>query len=27
LLHQRLQPVELGVTVCSIAGQWQLVQS
>jgi hypothetical protein len=27
LLHQRLQPVELGVAVCDIAGQWQLVQS
>jgi hypothetical protein len=27
LLHQRLQPVELSVAVCSIAGQWRLVPS
>jgi hypothetical protein len=27
LLHQRLQPVELSITVCSVAGQWRLVQS
>jgi hypothetical protein len=27
LLHQHLQPVELSVAVCSITGQWQLVQS
>jgi hypothetical protein len=27
LLHQRLQPVELSVAVCSTAGQWRLVQS
>jgi hypothetical protein len=26
LLHQRLLPVELSVSVCSIAGQWRLVQ-
>jgi hypothetical protein len=27
LLHQHLQPVQLGITVCSIAKQWRLVQS
>jgi hypothetical protein len=27
LLHQRFQPVDLSVTVCSIAEQWRLVQS
>jgi hypothetical protein len=27
LLHQRLQPVELNVAVCSIVGQWRLIQS
>jgi hypothetical protein len=27
LLHHHLQPVELSVAVCSIAGQWRLVQS
>jgi hypothetical protein len=27
LLHQPLQPVKLGVAVCSIVEQWQLVQS
>jgi hypothetical protein len=27
LLHQRFQPVELSVAVCSIAEQWRLVQS
>jgi hypothetical protein len=25
LLHQHLQPVELGVAVCNITGQWRLV--
>jgi hypothetical protein len=27
LLHQHLQLVELGVTGCKVARQWQLVQS
>jgi hypothetical protein len=27
LLHQHLQPVELGIAVCNITGQWRLVQS
>jgi hypothetical protein len=27
LLHQHLQSVKFGVTVCNVAGQWRLVQS
>jgi hypothetical protein len=27
LFHQCLQPAELSVVVCSIAGQWRLVPS
>jgi hypothetical protein len=27
LLHQRLQPVKLGVAGCNVTKQWRLVQS
>jgi hypothetical protein len=27
LLHQHLQPVNLGVAGCNVARQWRLVQS